>query len=170
MDYTPREDSYAVVRPVTQATGSFADDRTQEYVCACADGLYPAERKVRWMAAMEPVSPLEAREQLLHCFARENGGRFAEQERALGINNGDGDGVAGAEMMVRLAFQQVGGDYERPSRASLSQVATLLAERSLTWGAPAEMVLECYEDVIRVIGRVRDISSHARRFSGPLPS
>jgi hypothetical protein len=113
------------------------------------------------------VTPHEVRDRLLHCFARENGERFAEQERALGLRTGARGGVGGVETMVRLAFQQVGGDFEVPSRAALTRVANLLSERSLEWGAPAELVLECHEDLMRRIAGVDE--SSRRRFEPAEP-
>ncbi|MHB1452152.1 MAG: hypothetical protein ACYCXR_10060 [Coriobacteriia bacterium] len=109
------------------------------------------------MIAIERVSPFEVREQLLRCFAQEHGERFAAQERALGLNTGAGCGSNGIETMVRLAFQQVGGDFEEPSRVALTRVANLLSERSLEWGTPSEMVLECHEVLLRQIAGVEDL-------------
>lgn len=122
------------------------------------------------MMAMERISAFEVREQLVRCFARENGERFATQERALGIRTGSRGGTGSVEMMVRLAFQQVGGDFERPSRVALTRVANLLSERSLDWGAPAEMVFECHEHLMRQIACIDELPSRPPLHSERLPN
>lgn len=122
------------------------------------------------MMATERVSAFEVREQLLRCFSLENGERFALQERALGLKTGARAGIGAVETMVRLAFQQVGGSFDEPSREALTQVANLLAERSLDWGAPAEMVLDCHEHVMRQIACVDDLPLHAPQKADRLPN
>lgn len=117
--------------------------------------------------AAERVSPFEVRELLVRCFASENSERFAEQERALGRHS---DGIAAVETMVRLAFKQVGGNFERPSRAALTQVANLLAERSLEWGASADDVFACHENLMRFIARVADLPPRSDSTEGALPN
>lgn len=109
------------------------------------------------MMAMERVSPFEVRGQLLRCFAQENAKRFADQERVLGLRTDARGGVGAVETMVRLAFQQVGGCFEQPSRTSLTMVANLLAERSLQWGTCAEDVLACHASVMQQIACVDDL-------------
>lgn len=106
------------------------------------------------MMAIERVSPFEVREHLLRCFHQENGERFAEQYRALGLRTA---GQSGVENMVRLAFQQVGGDFDHPSRMALTRVANLLSERSLDWGAPPEVVLDCHAGIMQQIAAVEDL-------------
>lgn len=152
------EDFLRYVNTVTQSVMPFSDERTQKRMylhVRC--GRPTSDPEVRSMMAIEPVSPFEVREQLLRCFTQENGERFAEQERALGLSTGARGGVGGVETMVRLAFQQVGGDFEAPSRVVLTRVANLLSERSLEWGAPAELVLECHEHLMRQIAGVEDL-------------
>lgn len=115
----------------------------------------------------ERVSPFEVRELLVRCFASENSQRFAEQERALGRPS---DGIAAVETMVRLAFNQVGGSFERPSRAALTRVANLLAERSLEWGAPADDVFACHENLMRFIARISELPPRPDSTEGVLPN
>lgn len=115
----------------------------------------------------ERVSPFEVREHLLRCFANENSERFAAQERALGRFS---DGIAAVETMVRLAFRQVGGNFERPCRATLTRVANLLSERSLEWGASPDDVFHCHENIMRQIARVDDLPPRSASREVPLPN
>gem|GEM_PF-5297722 len=119
------------------------------------------------MMVTERVSPFEVREHLVRCFASENSERFAEQERALGRRS---DGIAAVESMVRLAFKQVGGNFERPSRATLTQVANLLAERSLQWGASADDVFACHANLMQYIARIVDLPPRFDSAEGALPN
>ena len=119
------------------------------------------------MMAMERVSPYEVRELLLRCFASQNGDRFAAQERALGLTPDDRSGPGAIEMMVRLAFQQVGGDFDTPSRAALTRVINLLSERSLEWGVEPEAVFECHTTMMQRIACVDDTPRYPE--PGPEP-
>jgi len=122
------------------------------------------------MMAAERISAFEVREQLLRCFSQEITERFALQERALGLRTGNRAGIGAVETMVRLAFQQVGGSYDQPSREALTQVANLLAERSLDWGTPAEMVLDCHENVMRQIACVDELPAREAMQTEPMPN
>jgi hypothetical protein len=108
--------------------------------------------EVSLMARHESESGAVVRDALMRCLAAEHGTLFAEQQRAVGLDGSD-QAVAGSiEGMVRLAFQQVGGDFDHPTMASLIRVTNLLAERSLQWGASEDTVFACHTDLTRRIG------------------
>lgn len=108
--------------------------------------------EVSLMARHEPESGPAVRDALMRCLAAEHGALFAEQQRAVGLDGSD-QAVAGTiEGMMRLAFQQVGGDFDHPTAVSLIKVTNLLSERSLQWGASDDTVFACHTDLTRRIG------------------
>lgn len=108
--------------------------------------------EVSLMARHEPENGAEVRDALMRCLATEHGALFAEQQRAVGLDASDRAVAVTIEGMVRLAFQQVGGDFDHPTMASLVRVTNLLAERSLQWGASVDTVFACHTDLTRRIG------------------
>ncbi|MDY0339654.1 MAG: hypothetical protein RBS17_00375 [Coriobacteriia bacterium] len=107
---------------------------------------------------------------LLRCFAQQHGERFAAQERELGLRTGGCSGDTAVEAMVRLAFQQVGGSFERPSRETLTRVVNLLSERSLEWGGVPESILECHTTMMRQIAFVEDLPPHGQDTMDSVPN
>lgn len=104
------------------------------------------------MAPHEHESGAAVRDALMRHLVNEHGALFAEQHRELGLD-GSNEAVTGTvERMVRLAFQQVGGDFDHPTVASLIKVTNLLAERSLQWGAASDAVFEYHTELTRRIG------------------
>ena len=100
----------------------------------------------------EVLSPTAVRDMIVDCLTGAHGARFGAHRQALGLS-GDGDAVRqSVEGMVRLAFRQVGGDFDRPNAATLTAVVNILAERSLSWGTAADVVFEHYCAITRSIG------------------
>lgn len=90
----------------------------------------------------ERPSIFDARDRVVDCFAATHGAGFASSKAQLGLP-ADAEAVrATAQSLVRLAFSQVGGSYDHPTPDSLGKVVDLLAERSISWGVPAALVVE----------------------------
>lgn len=104
------------------------------------------------MAPHGPESGAAVRDALMRCLVNEHGTLFAEQHRAVGLDASDQAVTGTVERMVRLAFQQVGGDFDQPTVVSLIKVTNLLAERSLQWGAASDTVFDYHTELTRRIG------------------
>src|SRR5574340_1038247 len=110
-------------------------------------------RERDWAIGEEPTL-VEIRDSLVDCFATTHGPRFGETRSGLGLDDtmhairGSGEG------MVRLAVQLAGGSYDRPTPGTTAKVATILAERSLEWGIPDDVVFEHHQMMTRSIGRI----------------
>jgi hypothetical protein len=89
---------------------------------------------------------------IVDCFTTAHGARFGDHRRELGLDARRESVRRSVEDMVRLAFAQVGGDFDKPTASNLARVATLLAERSLAWGAPPDRVFENHEAMTRTVG------------------
>jgi hypothetical protein len=60
------------------------------------------------------------------------------------------------EGALRIAFRKMHGDYDRPTKHDLENVAHYLAEKSLAWGAPEVVVRRHQGELERVFARVRE--------------
>jgi hypothetical protein len=108
----------------------------------------------------EKLTIAHVRDSLVDCFTATHGPRFSESRAALGMETTP-HAVRGTILgMVRLAFQQVGGSYDDPTPESLARAVSLLAERSLEWGVPEDVVFEHHCTMIRAVGRVLCDADH----------
>lgn len=101
----------------------------------------------------EALTPIAVRDLITDCFVAAHGCHFRATRNALGLSTDD-DAVRESSLaIVKLAFRQVGGDYDMPSTRDLPRVVNLLAERSLGWGTPVDLVFEHHCSIMRTIGR-----------------
>lgn len=103
-------------------------------------------------AAPESLTAEAVRDMIVDCFTTAHGARFSDHRRELGMDDRRESVRRSVEDMVRLAFDQVGGDFDKPTANNLARVATLLAERSLAWGAPPDRVFENHQAMTRTVG------------------
>jgi len=98
----------------------------------------------------------EVRDLVVDCFTDTHRVRFSSSRGELGMDAGSRAVRGSMERLVRLAFSQVGGDYDLPTRHHLARVIDLLAERSLDWGIEPDVVFERHSLMTRAMGRVPD--------------
>jgi hypothetical protein len=97
---------------------------------------------------------IAVRDALVDCFAANHGEGFMSARAALGLECTDAALRASVEGMVRLAFQQVGGNFDHPTAETVARAVTLLAERSLGWGISEDAVFEHHCLMTRAIGKI----------------
>ncbi len=103
----------------------------------------------------ERLSPSVARELLVDCFTVAHGPNFAETKSQLGLETDDGAVRESVQTIIRLAFKQTGGNFDNPTRDDLVKVVNVLAERSLGWGTPPDVVFQHHSEMMRTLGFVR---------------
>ena len=102
----------------------------------------------------DSISLIAARDAVVRCFTATHGPRFAQARQQLGQDASEDAVRESVETLLRLAFRQAGGSYDSPTRDDLVRVVDFLAERSLEWGVPAEVVFENHCETTRMLGRV----------------
>jgi hypothetical protein len=111
----------------------------------------------RWFiqqADLENMTPVKARDLVCNCFLEAQKENFAEAAESLGLAPKDDDlrnTVVGA---IRAAFHDIGGEYEKPTKETLSQVVAALARKSAVWGTPQAIVdhhRKQIEEVLRLL-------------------
>jgi hypothetical protein len=91
---------------------------------------------------------------VVDCFTAAHQERFGASREELGLDARVSAVRESVEGIVRLAFNQVGGDYDDPTVASIASVVNLLAERSLEWGLEPDVVFDHHCAMLREIGRL----------------
>ena len=94
------------------------------------------------------------RDMIVDCFTATHGPRFGETRAALGLDDGDHAVRGSIQGIVRLAYTIAGGSYEEPTLQTTATVVNLLAERSISWGVPAEEIFDHHCEMMRVLGCV----------------
>ena len=103
-------------------------------------------------AATDMRSLPDLRDMVVDCFASTHGPHFGQTREVLGLEVSAHAIRSSVEEMVRLAFQQVGGSFDRPTPQSLLRVVSFLAERSLEWGVSEDCVFDHPSAMTRAIG------------------
>jgi len=101
----------------------------------------------------EALTPIEVRDLIMDCFMEAHGGHFRATRHALNLSTDEDAVLESSRAIVKLAFRQVGADYDMPTTHDLPRVVNLLAERSLDWGTPPDLVFEHHCSIMRTIGR-----------------
>jgi len=102
------------------------------------------------------ISATEARDILLDCFHTAHGEHFVETKSQLGIAVDEKAVRRSAKGALRIAFRQMHGSYDAPTKHDLENVAQYLADKSRQWGTPEAVVRRHQAEIERVFSRVRE--------------
>ncbi|MDO8950955.1 MAG: hypothetical protein Q7V61_10660 [Actinomycetota bacterium] len=102
------------------------------------------------------LTVLQARDILLDCFHAVHGDYFIETKSQLGILADERAVMRSVKGAMRLAFKQMHGNYDAPTKHDLENVAEYLAEKSRAWGTPEVVVRRHQSEMERVFSRVAD--------------
>lgn len=102
----------------------------------------------------EHLSPSTARELVVDCFTVAHGQNFGQTRELLGQDTDQQAIRESVQGIIKMAFRQVGGNFDNPSKDELVRVVNLLAERSLGWGTPPDIVFQHHSEMMRTLSRV----------------
>jgi len=100
------------------------------------------------------LSAVQARDILLDCFQTTHGQHFVETKSKLGIPFDEEAVLRSVKGAVRIAFRQMHGSYDTPTKHDLRNVAEYLADKSRQWGTPEDVVRRHTSQMERVFSRV----------------
>ncbi len=87
------------------------------------------------------LTPEKARDLVVECFFQAQHETFARAKKALGARGLDEASLrADVVTAIRLVFEEVGGEYDRPAPESLVAVVQALMRKAEAWGTPPEIV------------------------------
>jgi hypothetical protein len=112
----------------------------------------------RWVPQKDDLAnltPVKARDLICKCFFEAQKENFAEASRSFGQSANEHDlwnTVAGA---IRVAFSEVDGEYDNPTRETLEKVVGVLARKASVWGTPKEIVEHHRAQIEKILLAVR---------------
>lgn len=82
----------------------------------------------------------KARDLVVECFYQAQSETFQAQKERMGMST-DEEAVRKTVLgAVRAAFAKAGGDFDYPTRESLSRAVDALALSAASWGTPREII------------------------------
>jgi hypothetical protein len=108
----------------------------------------------RWCvsaADLVDMTQIKARDLIVQCFHHAQREHLAAASEFIHQPHDETDlrnMVIGA---VRLAFKEVGGDYDQPTKATLFQVVEVLARKSVQRQTPPEIIAHHKGEIERVL-------------------
>ncbi len=114
---------------------------------------------VRWVVRDEDLNeltPERARELVVSCFFEAQRETFARAADALGREQESERLRQTVVSSVRTAFQRVGGNFDRPSKATITAAVEILARKATAWGTPAEVIEHHRQEIARVLAALPD--------------
>ena len=98
----------------------------------------------------------QARDILLDCFHTTHGDHFIETKSQLGICSDERAVRRSVKGALRIAFRQMHGSYDAPTKHDLENVAEYLAQKSRGWGTPEAVIRRHQTELERVFSRVAE--------------
>jgi hypothetical protein len=116
------------------------------------DGKY-----IRWVPSeidLEGLDPLKARQLIEKCFREAQKETIVRAKKRLGFSAGDQDIRDSVESIVRMAFLEIGADYEQPAVEDLLKVIDILAKKSITFGTPEDIISHHKGEIQKILTRL----------------
>ncbi len=98
----------------------------------------------------------QARDILLDCFYTTHGDHFLETKSQLGVMADEKAVRRSVKGTLRIAFRQMHGSYDAPTKHDLENVAEYLSQKSRSWGTPEAVIRRHTAEMHRVFSRVHE--------------
>ena len=112
----------------------------------------------KWTASNEQLfglDPVKARDLVIECFHNAQKDKFRALKEKAGIPASEKDVYDSIAVMVRLAFVEVEGDFQQPTKAALLKVVGFLNAREVMWGTPKDVVEHNKAQMLKVVNKLR---------------
>jgi hypothetical protein len=105
--------------------------------------------------ALPDLTPARARDLVVDCFYFAHHETFERAKRRLGARPPDEDSLRATVIgAVRMAFRESGGDFDRPTVASLAGAIAVLGRKAESWGTPPDIVRHHGDQIRRLLERM----------------
>ncbi len=98
------------------------------------------------------MTPIKARDLIVKCFFEAQKETFLRSRKDLGLDTSDEDLYASVVGAVRMAFNEIAGDFDNPSKEQLFQVVEVLARKAKAWGTPEDIVEHHKGQIKKIFG------------------
>lgn len=99
---------------------------------------------------LQNLTPLKARDIIVHCFFEAQKETFTRVMKTLGNIPNDADLKVKLEGSVRLAFKEAGGDFDHPNLQSLMKAVQVLGNKAAAMGTPSDIIEYHKAEIMKV--------------------
>ena len=97
----------------------------------------------RWRLEVSDIrglDALKARDLVINCFFEAQKETLSRAKKTLGGDASDDEMKRATAAIVRVAFKEIGADFDHPTRESLAKVVESLAQKADAWGTPEDII------------------------------
>ena len=97
----------------------------------------------RWRLETSDVRGLDAakaRDLVINCFFEAQKETISRAKRNMGGAASDDEMKRATAAIVRVAFKEIGADFDHPTRDALAKVVETLAQKADAWGTPEDII------------------------------
>ncbi len=82
------------------------------------------------------VTPTKARDIIIECFFEAQKEIMAQASQMVGRTQDETQLLETVKTIVKVAFRETSGDFDRPTKEDLVRVVESLSKKSAAWGTP----------------------------------
>lgn len=112
-----------------------------------------------WCPSTEDIVDIDtvgARDLMIECFYQAQHATFERMKMRMGTSWDEASVRKSVTGAIRTALNQVGADWDAPTRSELVDAVEVLAKRAKSWGTPEDIIDHHRVEIEKVLQRLRD--------------
>lgn len=101
------------------------------------------------------MTPLKARDLIAQCFFEAQRETFARAKKSLGKEVSEPEILKSVKSAIRVTIEEVGGNFDAPSKDDLGKAVQALARKAASWGTPADIIEHHKGQIMKILGSLR---------------
>jgi len=96
-----------------------------------------------WTASetdMAEMTPIKARDLIIDCFFHAQKETFQAIKEKLNKESTDEQILESVQSIIKMTFDETGGDFDNPTKEQLMSVVMNIAGKSKAWGTPPDII------------------------------
>jgi len=107
-----------------------------------------------WKAAeadMVDMTPVKARDLIIDCFFHAQKETFMAIKEKLHKESSDEQILESVKSIIKMTFDETGGDFDNPTKEQLMNVVMNIAGKSKAWGTPQDIIDHHKQQIEKII-------------------
>jgi len=100
---------------------------------------------------LDEMTPVKARDLVIDCFFHAQKETFHAIKEKLNKESSDEEILESVRSIIKMTFDETGGDFENPTKQQLMAVIMNIAEKSKAWGTPEDIINHHKEQIEKII-------------------